>query len=105
MLAKHEIGDVVLGHVHELSSNFHLPRDAKTPIIMIGPGTGIAPFMGFLQERRVLQGRGLDLGEAVLFFGCRSASHDFIYEEELKSFANDGVLSRLLVAFSRDDPE
>jgi len=105
MLSHLKEGDECMGYIHELSSNFHLPTEAKTPIIMIGPGTGIAPFMGFLQERRVLQGRGLDLGEAVLFFGCRSASHDFIYEEELKSFANDGVLSRLLVAFSRDDPE
>jgi sulfite reductase alpha subunit-like flavoprotein len=105
MLSHLKEGDECMGYIHELSSNFRLPTEAETPIIMIGPGTGIAPFMGFLQERRVLKDRGLDLGEAVLFFGCRSASHDFIYEEELKSFANEGVLSSLLVAFSRDDPE
>ena len=105
MLAKHEIGDVVLGHVHELSSNFHLPRDSKTPIIMVGPGTGIAPFMGFLQERRALKQYGEEIGEAVLFFGCRSKAKDFIYQKELSEFESEGALTTLHVAFSRDDPQ
>jgi len=105
MLANLKEGDQCMGYIHELSSNFRLPTQAKTPIIMVGPGTGLAPFMGFLQERRVLKDRGLDLGESVLFFGCRSASYDFIYEKDLKGFENDGILSNLFVAFSRDNPE
>lgn len=105
MLAKCSPGSTILGYVHELSSNFHLPSNNQKPIIMIGPGTGIAPFMGFLEERKQKQMQGLDLGEAVLFFGCRSASHDFIYRKELDDYVEQGVLTDLFVAFSRDNPE
>jgi sulfite reductase (NADPH) flavoprotein alpha-component len=80
------------------ASHFRLPADPRTRIIMCGPGTAIAPFRAFLQERAVL---GIK-GRAWLLFGERQRAHDFLYEAELKAWLADGTLSRLDVAFSRD---
>lgn len=110
-------------------STMRLPHRLKTPVIMIGPGTGFAPFRGFLQERnwQKKQGKnsyvrsinfstithstitfllkqshlGQDIGPMILYYGCRHPEHDYIYEEELKKFVQDGVLSELHIAFSR----
>lgn len=83
-------------------SQFRLPFKLTTPVIMIGPGTGIAPFMGFLQERAWQREQGKEVGDTILYYGCRYRNEDFLYQEELEEFEKTGVLTQLNVAFSRD---
>jgi sulfite reductase (NADPH) flavoprotein alpha-component len=83
------------------SHGFRLPADGGTSIIMVGPGTGIAPFRAFLEERRMTGAKG----RAWLFFGDQRREHDFLYREELESFQADHTLTRLDTAFSRDQSE
>ncbi len=82
----------------QTNKKFRLPQSASAPIIMIGPGTGIAPFRSFLFHRRALG----HTGHNWLFFGERSAATDFLYRDEWKSMLADGHLTRLDTAFSRD---
>jgi sulfite reductase (NADPH) flavoprotein alpha-component len=91
-----EMGDVVPVYVQE-NPHFRLPAD-DVPIVMIGPGTGVAPFRAFLQEREVCAAAG----QSWLFFGERNFRSDFLYQAEWQQWVKDGVLSRLDVAFSRD---
>ncbi|WP_342607994.1 assimilatory sulfite reductase (NADPH) flavoprotein subunit [Vibrio tritonius] len=85
----------------EHNNNFKLPEDDNAPIIMVGPGTGIAPFRSFIQER---DNRGA-AGKNWLFFGDRTFTQDFLYQVEWQKYLKDGVLTRLDVAFSRDQHE
>jgi len=103
-LASLREGDIVQAVVQPPSSPFRLPEDPAVPIVMIGPGTGLAPFRGFIQARRAMQDDGATLGEAMLFFGCRHPEQDFIYEDELKAAQRDGLI-QLHTAFSRAQTE
>ena len=80
------------------NGNFRLPEDSSAPVIMIGPGTGIAPFRAFLEERQASGAKG----ENWLFFGEQRRALDFLYQDQLEGMHKDGVLTRLDTAFSRD---
>ena len=82
------------------NKHFALPA-ADKDIIMVGPGTGVAPFRAFVQERRATQATG----RSWLFFGDRQFTHDFLYQLDWQEALKDGALTRMDVAFSRDTPE
>jgi sulfite reductase (NADPH) flavoprotein alpha-component len=92
-----EVGERVPVYIQQ-NKKFRLPADPGAPVIMIGPGTGIAPFRGFLHERCAIGAKGRNW----LFFGERSAASDFLYREELEPMSASGLLTRLDTAFSRD---
>jgi len=83
------------------NKHFHLPESGETDIIMVGPGTGIAPFRSFIEERAVRKATG----RAWLFFGDQHAATDFLYQSELEQYQKDGVLTKVDTAFSRDGAE
>ena len=85
----------------EHNDNFRLPSDDNTPVIMVGPGTGIAPFRAFLQER---DARGAE-GENWLFFGNPHFTQDFLYQVEIQGYVKSGLLNKVDLAFSRDQAE
>jgi len=92
--------------VHVRHSNFKLPSDPSKPIIMVGPGTGVAPFRGFVQERAAQAKAGENVGRTVLFFGCRNQKEDFLYSDEWKQYATDlADKFSLITAFSREGPK
>ena len=93
-------GDMVKAYVQKAES-FGLPADPAVPIIMIGPGTGIAPFRAFLHERMASKAAGRNW----LFFGHQKHDYDFFYEDELIGMKAAGVLTRLSLAWSRDGDE
>ncbi|XP_070708837.1 methionine synthase reductase [Pempheris klunzingeri] len=87
--------------------SFRPPSDLSVPFIMVGPGTGVAPFIGFLQQREKERQENPEamFGETWLFFGCRHRDRDYLFREELESFVSSGTLSHLKVCFSRDSQE
>ena len=85
----------------EKNDNFRLPQDPNAALIMIGPGTGIAPFRAFMQQREVDEAQGRNW----LFFGNPNYTQDFLYQVEWQRFVKDGVLDKVSLAFSRDQQE
>jgi sulfite reductase (NADPH) flavoprotein alpha-component len=85
----------------EKNNNFRLPENSEKQVIMIGPGTGIAPFRAFMQQRQMDEAEG----ENWLFFGNPHYTQDFLYQTEWQRFVKDGVLNKVSLAFSRDQQE
>ncbi|MFZ4773769.1 MAG: sulfite reductase subunit alpha [Terrimicrobiaceae bacterium] len=83
------------------AKHFRMPESPETPLIMVGPGTGVAPFRAFIQERRAIEAGGA----AWLIFGEQHADTDFLYADEMRNALKDGVLTKLSTAFSRDQAE
>ncbi|XP_035410174.1 nitric oxide synthase, endothelial isoform X1 [Cygnus atratus] len=101
-LARLQPGDTVPAFIRGAPS-FRLPPAAEAPCILVGPGTGVAPFRSFWQHRlHELQGGGGPLGSMVLVFGCRSSALDHIYRQEMEEARERGALSQVLTAFSRE---
>ncbi|RSL55860.1 hypothetical protein CEP51_014487 [Fusarium floridanum] len=89
--------------IHLRSSNFRLPRDPSKPVILVGPGTGVAPMRGFIHERARLAALGQEVGRTLLFFGCRRRSKDYLYESEWEEFKKiHGFNFEVVTAFSRE---
>lgn len=82
----------------ESNSRFRMPAQQETPVIMVGPGTGVAPFRAFMQQRELAENRG----KSWLFFGDRNFTTDFLYQTEWQQYLKEGILSKMDVAFSRD---
>jgi len=91
--------------IYVRKSQFRLPFKPSVPVVMVGPGTGLAPFRGFIQDRSAMKKDGKPTGEAVLYFGCRHEREDFIYQDELNMYLSEGCLTKMYTAFSRDGPE
>ncbi|KAG8921704.1 NADPH-cytochrome P450 reductase [Tulasnella sp. 417] len=107
-------GEVYKAPVHVRRSTFRLPTNPKSPVIMIGPGTGVAPFRGFVQERVALARKAIekngpdalkDWGQMYLYYGCRGENEDYLYKDEWPSYAADlkGKFT-MRTAFSRSGP-
>ena len=94
------VGSTIPCYLHP-NKNFKLPVDSSTPIIMVGPGTGIAPFRAFIEERKATGASGKNW----LFFGDRSQSTDYLYQNEWETYQKDSILTDLDLAWSRDQDE
>lgn len=101
-LAERAGGGATVKAYIQKAHGFALPIDTKTPIIMVGPGTGIAPFRSFLWHREAQRAAGGDVGEAWLFFGHQREQSDFFYRDEMEMLLASGTLTYLSTAWSRD---
>lgn len=104
MLQRMTVGDQVCVFVRK--STFHLNRQYKTrPIICVGPGTGIAPLVGFMARREAWASKNNDIGRCLFYFGCRRRDEDFMFEQELDDWKNRKIITDLFVAFSREQEQ
>jgi cytochrome P450/NADPH-cytochrome P450 reductase len=87
-----QVDDEILGFVRRPDPPFAPPDDAATPMILVGPGTGIAPFRGFIQSRAERRARGEHVGRTLLFQGSRHPQHDWLYADELQAWADSGIV-------------
>lgn len=101
---KHPSDPPCLVPIFVRKSQFRLPSRPSTPVIMVGPGTGIAPFRAFIQERDFARKEGKEVGDTILYFGCRKRAEDFLYRDELDEYVKSGTL-KLHTAFSREQPQ
>jgi cytochrome P450 / NADPH-cytochrome P450 reductase len=99
-LATSPDNSTVFVFVRDPGIGFRPPENAQVPMIMVGAGTGLAPYRGFLQERATLKHQGSSVAESLLFFGCRNPNADYLYADELREFESLGV-ARVVTAFSR----
>jgi cytochrome P450 / NADPH-cytochrome P450 reductase len=100
-LASLRPGDKVQMAVRPSNAAFHLPQDPKTPLVLFAAGSGIAPMRGFLEERALQKKAGREVGEALLFFGCRNPKEDYLYSDsDLREWEELGVV-KVRPAFSR----
>ena len=111
---KHKGQFLKLSFFNIRSNAFHLPDDVSKPIIMVGPGCGIAPFRGFWQQRQMdlqfsgssrSERRRLGIGDMVLVFGCRQSEVDYLHEPEIAEATEDGTISNVYTAFSRESDQ
>ncbi|PVV02339.1 hypothetical protein BB560_003210 [Smittium megazygosporum] len=106
---KHHSSNQLAVPIYIRKSNFHLPSSPLVPVVMVGPGTGIAPFRGFVRERAHLAKNNTQVGPTVLFFGNRNKDKDFLYKDELldlfETLGAGNENSKLFTAFSRDQPK
>ena len=97
-LAERLAADAAVPMFVHVAKGFRLPEDPGIPIIMVGPGTGLAPFRAYLQERKAIGATGKNW----LFFGEQRSKCDFFYQDEFERFKEEGLLTRFDTAFSRD---
>ena len=103
-LGRSDVDGTVFTFVRKPTIPFRPPENPHLPMIMVGAGTGLAPFRGFLQERAALAKRGVPVAQSLLFFGCHTPDQDFLYEDELRAWEAEGVV-RVCTAFSRTGDE
>jgi len=96
--------EIVTSRIFFKESLFKMPINTETPLIMVGPGTGVVPFIAFSEEREYLRSKdpNTKFGPAQLYFGCRNRNDDYIYKDEIAKFKADGVISEVYEAFSRE---
>lgn len=94
-------GQTLYAFLQDAQGKFGLPTSSTLPMIMVGAGTGVAPYRGFLQERAAQKRAGHPVAKSLLFFGCRHPEHDYIYREELLAWQAEGIVE-IVTAFSRE---
>ena len=83
-------------------SSFRMPINTDIPLVLLATGTGIAPYISFFQELQNRKKQNLPVNKTILFFGSKNRKYDFIFEEELTKYKEEGIIERIVTAFSRD---